>query len=343
MTGNMTGARVWVVALVAALALIALGTLLPAWLLFTMTKAIAFALVALGILFLMRGGLVSFGQGAYYCVGAYASGLAAAWYGITDAIAMLVIGGLAGGLVAALVAPLVARYRGIFFAMLTMALSMVLYGVLAKITVIGATDGFNVPRPTFLGYAPAISNVDFTLFAVAVVVAAVAATLSRLYFDSGPGQTALAARENELRVEYLGASVFALTARNFVVAGVLAGLGGTLNAIALKHVDPFFAFWTTSGEFVFVAILGGYASAIAVFGAALVTELVRSYSSTYFPDTWQLALGLFLLLVIIFLPRGFGSLWTRRRVTVPADDGTHEAEAAAVERQPAKAQMAGRP
>ena len=101
----------------------------------------------------------------------------------------------------------------------------------------------------------------------------------------------LASRENELRVEYLGSSVFSLTARNFVVAGVLAGLGGTLNALALKHVDPFFAFWTTSGEFVFVAILGGYASAIAVFGAALITELVRSYSSTYFPDTWQLALG----------------------------------------------------
>ncbi|MDA8870035.1 branched-chain amino acid ABC transporter permease [Rhizobiaceae bacterium] len=319
----MTGARVWLTALFGALIVIAVGFVMPAWLLFTVTKAIAFGLVALGIVALMRGGLVSFGQGAYYCVGAYASGLAAAWYGITDAIAMLLIGGVAGGLVAALVAPLVARYRGIFFAMLTMALSMVLYGMLAKITVIGASDGFNVPRPTFLGYAPIAANVDITLFIVAVIVAAICAALARLYFDSGPGMVALASRENELRIEYLGASVFSVTARNFIVAGTLAGLGGTLNALALKHVDPFFSFWTTSGEFVFVAILGGYASAIAVFGAALITELVRSYSSTYFPDSWQLALGLFLLLIIIFLPKGFGSLWTRQRVT----DVTPEQEA----------------
>ena len=331
----MTAGRTAIIAAVGAAVLIAAGLVMPAWLLFTATKAIAFGLVALGIVFLMRGGLVSFGQGAYYCVGAYASGLAASWYGVTDAVAMLLIGGVAGGLVAAIVAPLVSRYRGIFFAMLTMAISMVLYGVLAKITVIRATDGFNVPRPTFLGHVPAAADVDFTLFVLSVVVAAIAACLARLYFDSGPGLVALASRENELRVEYLGASVFWLTARNFVVAGTLAGLGGTLNALALKHVDPFFSFWTTSGEFVFISILGGYASAIAVFGAALVTELVRSYSSTYFPDTWQLALGLFLLLVIIFLPQGFGSLWTRKRVTTPSE----EAEATAVSRHPTQARI----
>ena len=321
--------RALLIGLLCAGLLIALGLLAPQWLLFTGTKALSFGLVALGIVALMRGGLVSFGQGLYYCAGAYLAGLPAAWYGWSDAFLLLLVGGLGGGLAAALVAPLVARYRGIFFAMLTMALSMVLYGVLAKIAAIGGSDGFNVPSPTFLGYAPSRAWADFTLFSLAAVVAALAAAACRVFFDSGPGLIALASRENELRVEYLGASVFAVTARNFVLAGTLAGLGGTLNALALGHVDPFFSYWTTSGEFVFIAILGGYASAVAVFGAALVTELVRSYSGVYFPDSWQLILGIFLLLVIVFLPRGFGSLWTRVRRTAPSASVTTHDEAAA--------------
>ncbi|MEF2551678.1 branched-chain amino acid ABC transporter permease [Aurantimonas sp. A2-1-M11] len=306
-----TPTRILAAALVSAIVLIAIGAILPLWLLFTLTKAIAFGLVALGIVALMRGGLVSFGQGMFYCVGAYVSGLVAVHLGIEDVFVLLVVGGLSGGLVAAIISPLVARYRGIFFAMLTMALSMVLYGVLAKSTAIGGSDGFNLPEPSFLGLHPAQAASDFALYGVAVALAALAAALCRLYFNSGPGLVALAARENELRVEYLGASVFSVTQRNFVIAGVLAGLGGTLNGLALGHIDPFFSYWTTSGEVVFIAILGGYMSVVAVFGAALVTELVRSFANQYFPDSWQMALGIFLLLVILFLPKGFGSLWAR--------------------------------
>lgn len=307
--------RVFGLGALGAAILVAIGFALPYWLLFTATKAIGLALVALGIVGLMRGGLVSFGQGLYYCAGAYASGLLASRMGMTDAALLLILGALAGGAIAALVSPLIARYRGIFFAMLTMALSMVLYGVLAKVNAIGGTDGFNVPEPTFFGWAPGPADADLALYIAAVLAAALAASICRLYYDSGPGLVALASRENELRVEYLGASVFTVTQRNFILAGALAGLGGTLNGLALGHVDPFFSYWTTSGEVVFIAILGGYASAIAVFGAALIVELVRSFSNQYFPDSWQLALGLFLLLVIVFLPRGLGSLWAGRKRT----------------------------
>lgn len=306
-------ARIVLIAIASAAGFAALGFALPLWLLFTMTKAIAFGLVALGIVALMRGGLVSFGQGLYYCVGAYVAGMLAAWAGVTNIVLLLLLGGISGGVVAALVSPLVSRYRGIFFAMLTMALSMVLYGMLSKMTFIGGTDGFNVPEPTFFGWQPGVASSDLALYVTAVILAATCAAVARLYFDSGPGLIALASRENELRVEYLGASVFVVTMRNFIFAGVLAGLGGTLNALALGHVDPFFAYWTTSGEVVFIAILGGHASAVAIFGAALITELVRSFANQYFPESWQLALGIFLLLVILFLPQGFGSLWAGRR------------------------------
>ncbi|QIE54277.1 branched-chain amino acid ABC transporter permease [Pikeienuella piscinae] len=306
-------ARVFTIAALGALALIALGLVAPDWLLFTVTKAIGFGLVALGIVALMRGGLVSFGQGLYYCAGAYVSGLISNRLEVTDVAILLFAGALAGGLAAAAISPLISRYRGIFFAMLTMALSMVLYGVLAKVTAIGGSDGFNVASPSFFGWTPGVAKADYALFAAAVVAAALAAALCRLYFDSGPGLIALASRENELRVEYLGASVFTVTQRNVIVAGALAGLGGALNGFALGHIDPYFSYWTTSGEVVFIAILGGYASVIAVFGAALITELVRSFSGQYFPESWQLSLGLFLLVVIVFLPRGFGSLWAGRR------------------------------
>lgn len=304
--------RILLLAALGAAVVIAIGLALPNWLLFTATKAIAFGLIALGIVGLMRGGLVSFGQGLYYCAGAYVSGMLASRLGVTDVILLLIAGCLSGGVAAAVVSPLVARYRSIFFAMLTMALSMVVFGVLAKITAIGGSDGFNVPEASFFGWVPGPESADFALYAAGVVIAALAAACCRIYYDSGPGLIALASRENELRVEYLGASVFTVTMRNFILAGALAGLGGALNGLALGHVDPYFSYWTTSGEVVFIAILGGYASVVAVFGAALVTELVRSFSGQYFPESWQLLLGVFLLLVIVFLPRGFGSLWAAR-------------------------------
>jgi ABC-type branched-subunit amino acid transport system permease subunit len=83
--------------------------------------------------------------------------------------------------------------------------------------------------------------------------------------------------------------------------------------MAQRHIDPQFAYWTTSGEFVFVAVLAGYQSVAAVFVASMALELVRSFSNLYLPNTWQLVLGVFLLGVILFLPRGIGSLWISDR------------------------------
>jgi branched-chain amino acid transport system permease protein len=83
--------------------------------------------------------------------------------------------------------------------------------------------------------------------------------------------------------------------------------------MAHRHIDPHFAYWTTSGEFVFIAVLAGNQSVAAVFVSSMALELVRSFSNLYLPNTWQLVLGVFLLGVILFLPRGIGSLWIRKR------------------------------
>ena len=306
----MSGRRA--VAALAALALLAvLGWYGPRWLTFLVTMAAANGLVSLGIVCLMRGGVVPFGQGMVFAAGGYCAALLYNRLGFTDAIGLALSGGVAAVLISVPFAPLLSRYRGIFFAMLTLALSMVCYGLLMKLDMLGGSDGFNMGRPTLLGRKLPDGRVAASLYLLTVSIAVLAAVLTRRYFDSTRGLVTLAVRDNELRVEYLGGSVRQAVAINFVIAAFLGGLGGALVVMSLGHIEPQFSFWTTSGEFVFVAILAGWQSVAAVFVASTVLEVVRSFSSSYFPNTWQLALGVFLLLVIRFLPRGIGSLWTR--------------------------------
>jgi len=288
------------------------GYLAPKWLVSLATLALANGLVSLGILVMMRSGVVPFGQGLVFAAGGYAAALAFNHLGLRDALALCLLGGLAGVAVAAPFAPLLARYRGIFFAMLTLALSMVLYGVLMKTDSLGGSDGFNVSRPTLLGLQAPEQRPELLLWGVTAFFTCLLASLVRLYCNSSRGLLSLAVRENELRVEYLGSSVVNVVAWNYVIAAFLGGVGGVLSVLALGHIEPNFAYWTTSGEFVFVAILAGQHSVLAILGSSLLLELVRSFSSAYFPNTWQFALGLFLLLVIRFLPDGLGSLGRRR-------------------------------
>lgn len=295
------------------LALALAGLVMPKWLTFLLTMAAANGLVSLGIALMMRGGVVPFGQGMVFAAGGYTAALAFNKLGITDALGLALAGGVVAMLLAAPFAPLLSRYRGIFFGMLTLALSMVSYGLLMKLNTLGGSDGFNVGRPTLLGQTLPDAWVGYTLYLLTVVVATVVALLARVYFDSTRGLVMLAARDNELRVEYLGGAVRQTMAINFALAAFCGGVGGALAVLALGHIEPNFSFWTTSGEFVFVAVLAGWQSVAAVFVASMVLEVVRSFSSAYFPNTWQLALGLFLLFVIRFLPGGIGSLWVKRR------------------------------
>jgi branched-chain amino acid transport system permease protein len=288
--------------------LLAAGFFIPKWLLFLCTMAAANGIVSLGIVLLMRGGVVSFGQGLVFAGGGYAAALLSNKLGVSDALLLAGAGGAAAALLALPFAPLLARYRGIFFAMLTLALSMVLYGVLVKTDALGGSDGFNMRRPTLLGMKIADAWSGYALYAIAVVITGGLAIAARIYFESSRGLVSLAIRENELRVEYLGASVRRVMAANFIFAAFLGGVGGALSIMALGHIEPNFSYWTTSGEFVFVSILAGHYSVIAVFAASFILELVRSFSSSYFPNTWQMALGIFLLVVIRFFPKGLGSL-----------------------------------
>ena len=310
--GGFALSRTFAAGLLCIVLLLLAGTAMPRWLTFLITMSAANGLVSLGIALLMRSGVVSFGQGLVFAIGGYSAALAFGRMGITDALTLALAGGVLAALVAAPFAWLIARYRGIFFAMLSLALSMVLYGLLVKSESLGGSDGFNMGRASIFGLQPGDTWNNYANYAVTVTLAGIVGIAMRIYFDSTRGLVALAARDNEIRVEYLGSSVRGLIAGNFVIAAFCGGLGGSLAVMALGHVEPEFSYWTRSGDFVFVAILAGHHSVLAAFIASTVLEIVRSFSSAYFPNSWQLVLGLFLLAVIRFLPSGIGSLWAAR-------------------------------
>ncbi len=311
LVSNYSSARLAIITVLSLLGLLVAGFVAPKWLMSLGTIALANGLVSMGILVMMRSGVVPFGQGLVFAAGGYAAALAFNRLGFTDILGLSALGGISALLIAAPFAPLLARYRGIFFAMLTLALSMVLYGVLVKTEALGGSDGFNVTQPTLFGGRAPAGQVQLLLWCVTATLSCVLAALVRVYCDSHRGLLSMAVRENELRVEYLGQSVANVVAWNYMIAAGLGGVGGALSVMALGHIDPNFSYWTTSGEFVFVAILAGHQSVVAILAGSFLLELVRSFSSAYFPNTWQFALGLFLLLVIRFLPQGLGSLAER--------------------------------
>lgn len=298
--------------LIVSLILLALfggaGVLLPEWLTFLVTLALAKGLVVLSVVLLMRAGLVSFGQGLFYAAGAYAAGFALNRWGVGEVVILLAVGAAASTILAAPIGLLVARYREIFFGMLSLAFSMAFYGVLVKAyDMTGGTDGMGIAPTTILGIAVPDEWLRLTFYYLALVCVVVTLYLIYRYAQSPLGYLIRAVRDNEVRVAYLGGSVQRAIYLTYVLAAGLGGLGGVLVAVNVGHIDPELAYWTTSGEFVFIALLGGAGSVFAPLGGAILYEIIKSYAFKYAPYTWQMALGAIMLVIILFLP---GGLWT---------------------------------
>lgn len=288
--------------------LILVGFLVPDWIQFFIQVSMASGLVALGVMLQMRAGLVTFGQGLYFCIGGYAAGMAGHFWGLSDAFVLLILGGVVSVVIAFFLGFLLSRYREIFFAMLSLALSMILYGLLVKAEVLGSTDGFNLPKTTFFGWLPEGDTWSKASYVFTCVPTVVIAFLLHRYLRSPMGYIGEAIRENELRLEYLGTSARKTVHIKYVIAAGISGFGGVLAAIAVGHVDPEMTYWTTSGNFVFVALLSGTGNVIAPLLGTFLLELVRIYAVEISPNTWQIILGSVMLAVILFLPKGLWSL-----------------------------------
>ncbi|MBA2450156.1 MAG: branched-chain amino acid ABC transporter permease [Chloroflexi bacterium] len=318
LTGATSSPRTSRRGLLAALAILALLVLapllgLPSWLVFLFTVAFAKGLVVLGVVLLLRGDLVSFGHGLYYAIGAYAAGLALrAGFPLRDAFPLAVLGALAGAVLASIVGLFLARYRGIFFGMLSTAFSMILYSLLLKLYwLTGGTDGIAVRISSTLGLQPPADLIRLTQYYFVLALAVGSVYLAYRVAASPLGYLMRGINDNEIRVEYMGASVRRAIYRTYVLSGALGGLGGALTAITVGHIAPDLAYWTASGEFVFIALLGGSGSVFAPFVGAGVFELVRNYAQKASPYTWQMLLGSVLLVIILFAPGGLWSVFER--------------------------------
>lgn len=305
--------RTLAVLLVVTLALTAAASTLSGWIMFVIQLSLSVGMVSLGLMVLSRAGLISFGQGLFYCIGGYAVALVGRGWGLTDAFLSVFLGAASAVVIAMPIGLFVARYRQIFFAMLTLALSMIAYGMVLKIERLGGTDGLNVSGASFAGFRPAGESLRIVTFIFSCWVTAFCTGLVHLYLKSSLGRLGDAIRDNELRLEYLGLSVRATIFVQYVIASATAGVAGALTAISARHVDPGFAFWTTSGEFVFVVLLSGNSNILAPFLGAGFLEFLRSFAFEKAPNSWQLILGAIMLGVVLYLPDGLWSLGERLR------------------------------
>jgi ABC-type branched-subunit amino acid transport system permease subunit len=299
--------------LVAAAALLVLGFLLPDWVRFIVAQSFARGAVALGLLVLWRSGLISFGHALFFAAGAYAAVFMQRVV-VNDAFAMALAGIIAGGLLAWILGFLLRRYRGIYFALLNLAFSMVLWGLLAKTEALGSTDGLGVAPPGFFGVELEGDASQLAMYCFSLVSVLIFAVAVHLYLRSTLGSMSTAVRENEIRLEYLGFSAERAVHVKYVISGVLGGFGGAIMGMTIGQVDPdSMAYWTISGEFVFITILGGTGNVSASFIGAFVFEAIRSAAFLYAPNVWQLIMGGTLLAIIMFLPAGLWSVVQRLR------------------------------
>ncbi|MBJ3778005.1 branched-chain amino acid ABC transporter permease [Acuticoccus sp. 2012] len=276
-----------------------------------LTLAFAKGLAVLGIIVLLQAGQVSFGHALYFAVSAYVAASVARSFG-GELVTTLLAGVAAAAVVGLVVGVFVVRYRYIFFAMLNLAVSMIFFALLEKFYyVTGGSDGLQVPRPTVVGLTLERGEFETILFYGALVLSLLAAWGTHRYLASPLGNMLRAIKTNEVRLEYLGVSARSTLLSGYVLSAALCGLGGALMAVAQGIVTPEYAYWVRSGEFVFIAILGGSGSVAGAFVGALIYEGVRTYAAAFASDIWQMVLGIVLLVIIIFGPSGVTGLYQR--------------------------------
>ena len=306
-----------VACLVAAVLALSLG--LP-WLKTPVLLALANGLAVTGVIILIRAGQVSFGHAMFACLAGYGVAfIGRAWH--LDALLLIALGTAAATLAGALIGVFMVRYRGIFFGMLNLAFSMVLFSVLGKFGAFtGGTDGLRFDRPSFGFVHLEREGFETALLLLALVLAVLAGMLVQRYFGSVNGQALAAIKTNETRLEYLGLSAKRVFWGGYVLSATLCGLGGSLFALTQGLVTPEMGYWVRSGEIVFIAILGGSGHALGSFIGAFVFEFMKLYAAALLTGAWQMVLGLILIVMVFVAPRGLFGLVERHLKRTRAGD-----------------------
>jgi ABC-type branched-subunit amino acid transport system permease subunit len=296
--------RFGIVSLILAACLLAFGMIFP-WSKTLGILGLCYGLAALGVAIPARAGQVSFGHAMFACVSAYGVAFIVRAYPTIDAVLLVLLATMISTIFAAIIGFFIVRYRGIFFGMLNLAVSMVIYALLGKLYEFsGGTDGLRVERPEFFGMVTERSEFETLLLIFALLVALICGWIYQRFIKSATGEALMGLRTNETRLEYLGLSAHKILWVSYLFSAVFVSLSGAIFALAQGLVTPDIGSWMRSGEFVFITILGGVNHALGPFIGAAVFEVVKLAASAYLAGVWQLILGVTLLIVIVVAPAG---------------------------------------
>ncbi len=297
-----------------------------------LTKVLIMAIFAMSLdLLVGYTGLVSFGHAAYFGLAGYALALMAPryetvslWWSFPASIAVCALFALITGM-------LVLRTRGIYFIMVTLAFAQMLFFVFHDTKIGGGSDGIYIyAKPTMKLGEMELVNLEKLENFYWLALLAMAATYMLLHrvLGSSFGRALQGIKVNEHRMRALGFPVFRYQLASFTLSGALAGIAGYLAAVQYGFVNPEILSWHQSGAVLMMVILGGmgslYGAVIGSFAFILLQEALSNQAwFGAWAKHWQLAMGILIMLVALFLPQGLAGLmqkFGKKPVTEAADE-----------------------
>lgn len=270
------------------------------------TRVLIFALAASSLnLVLGFGGMFSLGHAAFFGAGAYVAAICMN-AGISEALLAFPLAMLISGLFALLVGAISLRTRGVYFIMITLAFAQMAYYLFISARAWGGDDGLPLaPRMALGGLS---LHGDTALFYTALGCLSLAMLFLSRLANARFGRVIQAIRENETRMEALGYPVFRYRLICFAIGGALAGLAGALLANLTGMASPNLLQWMQSGTLLVMVIIGGVGYLYGgVVGAVILLLLEETLVG--FTEHWHIALGLMLLGIVLFAPKGVAALF----------------------------------
>ena len=302
----------------AAAAVLTLPLVAPPYHVLLMLPFMAYAVILLGLNLLFGyTGLVSFGHALFMGIGAYTGAVLTTHVGVRSLELILLAAAVLGALVAAPVGALCVRYVKIYFSMLTLAFGMLFYTFLLKFyRLTGGDEGIRVLRPSLLGFdLEALPKTDYLAgpyYYYSLAVLALAALVMWRIVHSPFGLCLRTVRDNPAKAGAMGISVTRYRWYAFMISAVYAAAGGALLGPPTGNVDPTLAYWTHSGNIVFMTLLGGFANFFGPVLGAFVFIFLQDTVMSVVPY-WRLIFGAILAFLVIFAPGGLMGLFAGRR------------------------------
>jgi branched-chain amino acid transport system permease protein len=274
-------------------------------------RMMIFAIAAVSLdLLLGYGGMVSFGHAAYLGTGSYAVAILA-FYEINNGFLQLAVAIGASALVALVIGFICLRTKGVYFIMITLALTQMLYFLGISLEEYGGDDGINTDRSEFFEWFDLGDDTNLYYFILFFLVLCV--WLSWRMINSRFGMVIRGSQSNDDRMQAIGFPTFRYKLTAFVIAGVICGIAGFLLANLTEFVTPEYMHWFRSGEIMIMVLVGGMGTLFGPVFGAIAYLLFEEVISTI-TEHWMIIFGPILVLLVLFAKQGvWGMLPGRER------------------------------